>query len=184
MLLLLLMLADESQSGKILWLYDTYHEGMLRYARKLLSLSGDRNYMYDGEDVVQGAFVKITRSIDKIDTTLPENVVGGYMMQIVRNEVKDFLGKESNNLSIDDMLTLSEESDYLEEFSDKEMYKRVVAEIHRMEPIYRDVMLMKFIEEKSTKEIASALGIPEKTVYTRISRATVALKEKFKDEVR
>ncbi len=183
MLLFLMLIADEGQSGKVLWIYENYHDNMLRYARRLLSLCGDRNYMHDGEDVVQGAFVRITGSIDKIDVTLPEKVVGGYVMTIVKNEVADFIKKEKECLSLDDMLTFCEECNYLEEYRDRELYKRIMNEIGKMEPIYRDVMIMKFVDGKSTKEIAEELGVPEKTVYTRISRAVGALKKKFKREV-
>ena len=183
MLLLLMLTADESQLEKILWLYDTYHDGMLRYARKLLSVCGNNNYMQDGEDVVQNAFMKITRSIDRIDTSLPENVIGGYMMRIVKNEVTDLINKRSPDLSPEDLMTVSEDCRYLEEFYDKSLYNRVISEIERMDPIYRDVMKLKFIEEKNIKEIAEILGVPEKTVYTRISRAIGALKKRFKDEV-
>ncbi len=183
MLLFLMLIAEDDHRDKILWLFETYHDNMLRYARRLLALYGDKRYMHDSEDVVQSAFIKITKFIDRIDTSLPEKVLGGYLMTIVKNEVADFIKKEKDHLSLDDMLTICEECNYLEEFSRKELYKRVVGEIESMEPIYRDVMTLKFIEEKTAKEIASELGIPEKTVYTRLSRALAMLREKFKDEV-
>ena len=183
MLLFLMLIAEDDHRDKILWLFETYHDNMLRYARSLLALYGDKRYMRDSEDIVQSAFIKITKSIDKIDISLPEKVVGGYIMTVVKNEVADFIKKEKKNIPLDDMLTICEDCNYLEEFSKKDLYKRAVGEIERMEPIYRDVMILKFIEEMTAKEIASELGIPEKTVYTRISRAIGALKERFKGEV-
>ena len=183
MLLFLILIAEDDHRDKILWLFETYHDNMLRYARSLLALYGDKKYMRDSEDVVQSAFIKITRFIDRIDISLPEKVIGGYLMKIVKNEVSEFLKNEREDISLDDMLTICEDCNYLEEFSKKGLYKRAVGEIERMEPIYRDVMILKFIEEKTAKEIASELGIPEKTVYTRLSRALAKLREKFKDEV-
>lgn len=183
MLLFLMLIAEDDHRDKILWLFETYHDNMLRYARSLLALYGDKRYMRDSEDIVQSAFIKITRFIDRIDTSLPEKVIGGYLMKIVKNEVSEFLKNEREDISLDDMLTICEDCNYLEEFSKKELYNKIVREIERMEPIYRDVMIMKFIDEKSAKEISEALGVPEKTVYTRISRAIGILREKFKDEV-
>ena len=81
-MLLLLMAFDGTAASKLLMLYDKYHANMLRYARSLLRCFGDENYTKNSEDVLQNAFVRIAKSIDKIDMTAQENVIGGYLMKI------------------------------------------------------------------------------------------------------
>jgi len=183
MLLLIMMIADEKNCDKMLGIYEKYHDNMLRYARSLLRCFGDKRYMKDGEDVIQSAFVRITKAIDGIDTTLPENVLGGYLMKIVKNEVIDFMKKQRNHASLDETLMICEECDYLEEFAKKELYIKVVKEIDKLDVIYRDVLRMNLIENMSIEEIAKALDVPPKTLYTRRARGIAILREIFKDEV-
>lgn len=183
MLLLLLAIADNPKSGKIMLIHDKYHGNMLRYARSLLRWMGDKNYVNDGEDVVQNSYIKISKSIDRIDTSLPENVLGGYIMEIVKHEAVKFLKKQRIDVSLDEMLTICEECSFVEEFAKKEQYIRVVNEIDKLDAKYRDVLRMSFIENMSIGEIAKVLKIPEKTVYTRRSRGIMLLKKVFKDEV-
>lgn len=182
-MLLLLMAFDGTAASKLLMLYDKYHANMLRYARSLLRCFGDENYTKNSEDVVQNAFVRIAKSIDKIDMTAQENVIGGYLMKIVKNEAIIFEKKQKKHLSLDQMLTICKECDIFEEYSRKELYIKVVKEIDRLDDIYRKPLRLYFIEEKSVAEIAHMLGKPEKTVYTQIERGLAILREKFKDEV-
>ena len=182
MLIFLLTIPDESVLRKILILYSKYHLNMLRYARSLLRCLGDKNYYKDAEDIVQNAFVKISRYIDNVDFSRSEDAIGGYLFTIVENEVSDFLAKQEKCDELDEMLINCNECDLFEEFSKKELYNNIVREIKRLDPKYREVLWMYLVEEKKASEIAEILDLKVNTVYTRIERGIAMVREKFKEE--
>ena len=179
MLLFLLMFSDEDCFAKIVWLFDNYHDKMLRYARYLLKYRGDKNYINNAEDVVQEAFYRVVKFIDRIDFTMPEAAIGGYLFTIVEHEAERFLSKSHVTEEFDEMLTICEDCNYLEEFWEKEMYVRAKEEIKRLDAKYNTVLWMRFVDEMSPEEIADALSIPQKTVYTRIARGIKKLRNKL-----
>ena len=60
-MLLLWILTDEEAHERILRIYRRFHDDMIHFARVRLRRMGDVNYLADSEDVVQNAFVKITK---------------------------------------------------------------------------------------------------------------------------
>ena len=62
MLAFLLSLTDEDSQKKIETIYSKYHYDMLRFARYSLRKKGASNIESGAEDVVQNAFLKITKS--------------------------------------------------------------------------------------------------------------------------
>lgn len=57
--------------------------------------------------------------------------------------------------------------------------KRVVDVIKNMNESYREVLLMRFVDELSNKEIANILGKEEGAIRTHISRALNELRERI-----
>lgn len=182
MFLLFLIVADKEIVRKILTIYDKYHVNMLRYARSLLRLNGDNNYLQNAEDVIQTVFLKISRYIDRIDLSRSEEAVGGYLFTIVENEVSNFLSKQEKTEELDEMLINCNECDFFEEFSKKELYNHIIREIRRLDPKYSEVLWMRLVEEMSVREIAEKLDLKENTVYTRIERGIALVRKKFKED--
>lgn len=58
----------------------------------------------------------------------------------------------------------------------------IVDVIRSMSETYRAVLEMRLVEERTTREIAAALGISERAVDTRISRGRALLAEKLRKE--
>jgi DNA-directed RNA polymerase specialized sigma24 family protein len=76
----------------------------------------------------------------------------------------------------------SEESIYnfIEELEIQKNYKKVIEPISKMDEIYSITLMYVFIEEKSVKEIASLMGISQRTVYTRLERGRKILLSSLK----
>jgi RNA polymerase sigma-70 factor (ECF subfamily) len=58
----------------------------------------------------------------------------------------------------------------------------VLAALHRMEPAYREPLLLFYMEDLAYREIAEVLGIPIGTVMSRIARGKTRLKGVLSDE--
>ena len=57
------------------------------------------------------------------------------------------------------------------------MGKEIIGIVKSLEEKYRDVILLKYVEDLSTKEIALILNETENNVYVRINRAIVKVRE-------
>ena len=62
------------------------------------------------------------------------------------------------------------------------MYEDVVKAIENLDPVYSVTLLLKYERGLSPKEIAEMMEIPEKTVYTRLSRGKKMLRDALKGE--
>jgi RNA polymerase sigma-70 factor (ECF subfamily) len=123
----------------------------------------------DAEDIVQEAFLKAFKALDDFR--------GGdarvWMLAIVRNTAMNFLRKRKPDTAADlDQFepvdrSPNPEQGLLEE-NRREMVRRAIA---RLEPEFRETLVLREIEGLSYKEIAAVLDVPAGTVMSRLSRA-------------
>ena len=180
MLLFLMSMAEESDRGNIEAFYNKYKKDMMKYARSRFRRAGRKNYLFDAEDAVQATFFKIIKYISKIDFDREEKAVKNYIFSILTNEINKILRKKE--IFTENVEEFSEESIYnlIEELEIQKNYKKVIETISKMDEIYSITLMYVFIEEKSVKEIASLMGISQKTVYTRLERGRKILLSSLK----
>ncbi|MBR7099292.1 MAG: RNA polymerase sigma factor [Clostridia bacterium] len=182
MLQFLLSIADEKDHAKIEYLYNQYHDDMLRFAKYRLRQKGMPNYELDAEDAVQNAFLKITKYIHKVDFTVGEKGIRAYVLKIASNEVSGLISDYTFFENIEEYNDTMGDGDFFEQMRIKERYDEVVEEIGRLDEKYSISLSLRYGENMGTKEIADLLGVSEKTVYTRIDRAKKLLVEKLNGE--
>jgi RNA polymerase sigma factor (sigma-70 family) len=123
----------------------------------------------DAEDIVQEAFLKAFKALDSFR--------GGdarvWMLSIVRNTAMNFLRNRKQDTAI--ALVQLEPADRspnpeqgLLEESRRDQVRRAIA---RLEPEFRETLVLREIEGLSYKEIAMVLDVPTGTVMSRLSRA-------------
>ena len=185
MLLFLYTLVDSEDKYKIEYIYHTFHDDMIRLAKSSLKNADVSNYDYDAEDIVQNAFIKISKYIKKIDMNRDPLALRAYIFTIVSNEFNNFMKDRRYFECIDDYV------DDLQDIPDEElipdgkiqaMYKDVVRIIREMDDKYGMTILYRYRDDMSVAEIAEFMGISEKTVYTRLARGKLLLLEKLNME--
>ena len=126
---------------------------------------------HDAEDVVQESFLKAYKAID----TFRGNDARSWMLAIVRNTAMNLLrrrradvGVEWNERQAEPIDGAADPERALLEQSRREQLQGAVA---RLEPEFREVLVLREIEDLSYKEIAAVLNIPTGTVMSRLSRA-------------
>ncbi len=145
-----------------------------RLFRKAKSMVKDDD---DAEDIVQEAVIAGYKSIMKFRA---ESGVYTWLYRIVINKSKDFLARkkkmaekpleESENQFIDERvgfekkLELSDESSYL------------IKKINQLDPIFKEVIELRYFEEMSYADIASLLNCNVGTVKSRLFKAKDLLK--------
>lgn len=100
MLAFLLTIAEESDQPKIKYIYDSFHDEMMRFATNRFRKAGRENYLFDAEDAVQSAFMKIVRYIDRIDFSADKKKLQNYVFSILVNEIYNILKENSKKLKI------------------------------------------------------------------------------------
>lgn len=170
MLIFLSMLESDRERRVFSELYNQYGNAMLRVAQRYFPEDPQ-----DAEDAVQNAWLKVVKNILKIQE-IPCKKRGAYLVIIVRNEAITILRKRRRGLPFED--ALAGEAAGLGDDSEKP----VIELIRAMPDTYRAVLEMRFVEERSTKEIAAALHLTESAVNTRIHRGRAILIEKLREE--
>lgn len=140
----------------------------------------------DTDDVTQEVFVTIYQ---KLSTFQGNSTLKSWIYAIAINKCKDYLRSwHSRNQRLRERLiqsshTSKEETTTPEE---KALEKDYASELFRkvMElPIkYREVIILYYFKEFSTKEISQVLNMNEATVRTRLNRGREKLKECFAPE--
>lgn len=182
MLGFLLTIADESNHKKIEYIYNTYHDDMMRFARYKLKNSGISSYELDAEDVVQNAFLKIVKYIDAIDFSKSEKQIKVYIFSIVVNETINVISDKESFDDIDNYSETLPDEAFFERLQISLRYDIVVEKIKGLDERYSITMLLYYCEGMDVKAISKAMGISEKTVYTRLERGKRLLLEEVSKE--
>ena len=143
----------------------------------------------DAEDALMKAAENICQHIHDFDG-LSENDIKRKVKTIVQNAAIDIYRKKSkeNTISIEAYWNgdLTEEdgpdTKYEEIFFEEEEFGGVQKHILNLKEKYKVVLLLKYVDMKSNKEIANYLHIPESTVATHIQRAKQILKLELEKE--
>jgi len=138
-----------------------------RYQRVLFGVAlrfiGDRE---DARDATQNAFVK---AYEKLCTYDPSHRFFSWIYRIVVNESLNLRQRRPAHQRLDEGLA-SSESPYAEAEA-HETAERVQAGLLQLSPGHREVVVLRHFAELSYSDISDALGLPEKTVKSRLYTA-------------
>ncbi|MDX9893687.1 MAG: RNA polymerase sigma factor [Patescibacteria group bacterium] len=156
-----------------------------RYEKKLLSFIlriSNVNYQ-DAQDLLQEIFIKVYQNLNDYD---PELKFSSWIYRITRNHVISHYRKNKNKpqvlpfeLEQDLFETLAADFDLGQTVETKLTRERIFAALDKLKPKYREVIVLRYFEEKSYDEISDIIKKPTGTVGTMINRAKKQFKEKF-----
>lgn len=162
-----LLLEDQ---GFFLALMKRYEPRLLAYIFRISSSSRE-----EAEDVLQDVFIKVYKNINSYDSSLK---FSSWIYRITHNEVISNFRKKSArpqlvDVGMDDNVInrIASDFDVVKELDIKRTREIVVDFINKLPEKYREVMILKFIEEKDYKEISDILKKPMGTIATLINRA-------------
>ena len=146
---------------------------------------------HDAEDVVQESFVRALRYFDRLKG--PD--ARPWLLGIVRNTCYTWLEKNrpAELVSVDDFDTIAAESDAARSTSAgnpevivlQSANRKLVNQALEELPVgFREVIVMREIEDMSYKDIAAVAGIPMGTVMSRLSRGRELLKRAIENRLR
>ncbi len=160
------------------FLVERFEEKLLRYIMRI-----SRSTKEDGEDLLQEVFLSAYKNLNDFDQDLK---FSSWIYRITHNKVISHFRKvtarpktttyegDSNLLNI-----LASDEDIARNLERKYTAQEVKELLEKLDERYREVLVLKFLEEKDYKEISDILEKPMGTVATLISRAKSQFKEKM-----
>ena len=165
------------------FLVERYEAKLLRYIRRITNVS-----VPEAEDLLQNVFLKAYQNLNDFD---PKLKFSSWIYRIAHNEVisnwrKKSARAEEVNLDEKDMEAFftaafsfdsAQDKTASEELDAKILSKKVHEILSRLPIKYREVLILRFIEEKDYAEISDIIRKPGGTVATLIARAKKAFKQ-------
>jgi RNA polymerase sigma-70 factor, ECF subfamily len=146
-----------------------------RYLRRLLGKNAEAT-----DDVLQDVFIKVYVNLNDYD---PGRPFSPWIYRIARNEALSLLRKrkaEPQLVTGEDARVIIErlsDGTDVQEISERlRIEEKVRASINLLDLRYRDVLVLRFLEEKSYDEISEILHVPPGSVATLINRGTKHLR--------
>jgi RNA polymerase sigma-70 factor (ECF subfamily) len=136
----------------------------------------------DAEDLVEEAFIKAYRSINRFDTDRP---FYSWLRRIAVNNAINFLKKERRNLT--EPLEFVEKSlsngrnDPVAMTEQKMMKERINQAMAKLPKEFRIIISLRVEKDLSYDEISQVLKIPKGTVMSRLARARQKLRHIFNE---
>ncbi|MDO5718247.1 MAG: RNA polymerase sigma factor [Tissierellia bacterium] len=154
---------NEQDKGKLLSIYEKYRNYIYVIAYEVLQNPAKT------EDAVSESILKIAKSLDKIKD-IGSSKSKAYIGIIAKNTALDIYRKNKNrNIKFDESY-MGLLPDISEEFELKDDYRRAVEAINKLPDKYRDVLILRYVNELSDEEIAKTLGIKKDNVRKRAER--------------
>jgi len=153
-------------------LYDKYVSSIYRYF--FLRLGGQKDL---AEDLTQEVFMNVWKNIGNYDLRGVPFI--SYLYRVARNALTDHWRTQKKFVDLESLIesSLVADKDEIESTLDNKKEVEVIKKaLFYLDPTYQEVLIMKFVEELSNKEIALALGKSEGAVRVIQHRAIKQLK--------
>jgi RNA polymerase sigma-70 factor (ECF subfamily) len=163
------------------FLIDRYWEQLFYFVKRISYFSPD-----DIEDILQDVFIKVYKNINSFDKSYKFST---WIFQITRNATIDAIRKNSSrsqeiSLEKNDLnLFLFDKGIGIDkEIVNRENLEEIKKIINSLPFKYKEVMILKFLEEKSYDEIVDIIKKPKGTVASLLNRGRSIFLEKAKDK--
>lgn len=159
-------------------LIDRYEKRLFRYIKRVALLGKE-----DVEDVLQNVFLKVYSNLNDFDTSLS---FSSWIYRIAHNESISLLRKNKNapviiNGEEDDNFfdNIASDMDVREDLENADTSRAIRDTLQTMDQKYREILILRYLEQKDYNEISDILKISSGTVATHIHRAKTVLKKKL-----
>lgn len=151
-------------------LVEQYRDNVYRLAYRMCGNA------YDADEAAQEAFVAAWRALPNFRGDAKFST---WLYRMTTNAAIDVMRREKRHQSVGDgeMMELADDADSPQETVERtEQQEAVQKALATLSEEYREVLLLRYMEELDYAEIAEVLQLPSGTVKSRINRAKAALK--------
>ena len=161
-------------------LMERYQGQLFHYIRRLTGLGKD-----DVQDLLQEVFIKIYQKLNEYDERLK---FSSWAYRITHNHIIDYFRKVSarpkfNSLEDYEWEKIISASVQIEkDIMNKDCAEKINACISRLPVKYKEVLILRFVQELEYEEIMDILKKPKGSVATLIARGKEILVKQLKEE--
>jgi len=161
-------------------LMERYQWPLAGYIRRITQFSAD-----DVQDLLQEVFIKIYQNLNAYDASLK---FSSWAYRIAHNHVIDYFRRadarpKTNALEDYEWEKIVQAGVRLEKhIANKDCVEKIKLCLQELPIGYREVLILRFVEEKEYEEIMDILQKPKGTVATLIARGRKMLVEKMKEK--
>ena len=151
-------------------LVEQYRDNVYRLAYRMCGNA------YDADEAAQEAFVAAWRALPNFRGDAKFST---WLYRLTTNAAIDVMRREKRHQTVGDgeMMELADDADSPQETVERtEQQEAVQKALATLSEEYREVLLLRYMEEMDYAEIAEVLQLPSGTVKSRINRAKAALK--------
>ena len=151
-------------------LVEQYRDNVYRLAYRMCGNA------YDADEAAQEAFVAAWRALPNFRGDAKFST---WLYRLTTNAAIDVMRREKRHQTVGDgeMMDLADDADSPQETVERtEQQEAVQKALATLSEEYREVLLLRYMEELDYAEIAEVLQLPSGTVKSRINRAKAALK--------
>ncbi len=167
-------------SDYFLCIVKKYEDPLMRYIRRITNVSPE-----DAEDLLQEIFIKVYTNLNGFDSSLK---FSSWIYRIAHNEVisnfrKTKVRPEKISPEINENILEKIKSDLNieKEFDQKILKNKLLKIINQLDIKYKEVIVLKYLEDKSYEEISDIIKKPKNSVGTLINRAKKKLNNIIKN---
>ena len=145
-----------------------YEEKLARYVFRISSSTKE-----DAEDIIQEAFIRAYQNLNDFDSGLK---FSSWIYRITHNQVVSHWRKSQSRPQTaqtdDDLLQwIVSDEDLTKDLARKLDRETIKSVLQNLDAKYREVLVLKFLEQKSYEEMSDILQKPVGTIGTLVSRA-------------
>lgn len=155
------------------FLMERYEKRLLAYILRISNVSHQ-----EAEDVLQDVFIKVYQNLNDFDLDLK---FSSWIYRITHNQViSNYRKRRSRDkdlaIDIDDaeLENFASDLDIIRDIDEKFLRQNIFKILDNLDIKYREVLVLKFLEEKNYREISDIIKKPMGTVATLINRAKKA----------
>ncbi len=159
-------------------LMERYEKPLFNYIQRVSSLPRE-----DTEDLLQEIFIKIYKQLNQYPNIIK---FSSWIYRITHNQLVDYFRRantrpRTNNFEQKEWAKIVKENfDIEKEIINKECYKKISETINELPLKYKEVLVLRFLEDFDYEEIMDILKKPKGSVATLISRGKKILKRELK----
>lgn len=163
-------------------LIEIYKDKIFQLAYRMV---GNRQ---DAEDIAQETFLRVYANLHSYDDSYKFST---WIYRIATNLCIDRGRKKRPDFSLDEETELGQGMDWYSRLSSsektpedkvvtQELQETVQGALSQLQPKYRSIMILRYIEDLSLQEISDIVKLPITTIKTRIHRGREALRSKLR----
>ncbi len=162
-------------SDHFLCLTRRYEDKLLRYIMRISRL--DRE---DAEDILQDVFIKTYYNLNEFN---PDLKFSSWIYRIAHNQTISEIRKKSIRPTIslekEDIDRFEDAFDIVKDIDNSIDRQKIDEALSMLDEKYREVLILRFLDEKDYVEIADILKKPTSTVGNLIARGKILFKKEY-----